>query len=195
MAMEKEGFTLQKNKNPEGKTAKRWQDFGDIEKIVVLYLSVAGSPVPIDNIISLSGLSPVTALNLIEDLKKHRFVCEKKEAGKGVYYPGDIDLQDYTRTNIPKKELVSITKKLISCINQFHMDGEEKIITLGYLYFQAEVNGNNEEGIACIKNAADILNRSRKREKAVVYYDFIIKNFCKKSLHQNRGYGNFHLLI
>ena len=166
-------------KSPKRKISKQWQIHGDVEKIILIYLAYASPPVPIDFIISLTGLSPVKTFHILEDLKKRRFVCDKKESGKGFYYPGDIDLQDYTRNNYPKKELHSIIKKVISFITEFHMGGEKEIITLAELYFQTGINGN---GMACIKKAADIFNRSGEKERAIIYYDFIAENFVKKSV-------------
>jgi transcriptional regulator with GAF, ATPase, and Fis domain len=166
------------------KTSKHWQCLSDIEKNIVVYLSYAGSPVTIDDIISHSGLPAVKALNLMEDLKKHQFVSEKSETRKGVYYPGDIDLQEYTQKNIPPGELLKIIKETVPFSIGSSMDEEKKIITLAELYFQSGVNG---DGISYIKKAADTLNRSGQIENAIKYYDFITEHFFNESMIMNQS--------
>ena len=79
---DREGVTLQGK--IETKRTKPLQIFNDTKKNILLYLAYTNPPVTIDNIVSFSGLSSVAALNVMEDLKKHRFVSEKKNTGKGV---------------------------------------------------------------------------------------------------------------
>ena len=105
-----EVIALRKKKNKQ-KISKQWQSLDNINKNIIVYLAYATPPVSIDDIIFLSSLSPVKALNLMEDFKKSGFVCEKDKTGKGIYYPGDIDLKDYTKKTIPPEELLNILKE------------------------------------------------------------------------------------
>jgi transcriptional regulator with GAF, ATPase, and Fis domain/tetratricopeptide (TPR) repeat protein len=175
---------LQKE-NHKGKTSKPWQDLNDLEKNILVHLAYANPPVSIDDIISHSGLSPVKALNMMEDFNKRRLVCEKEESGKGIYFPGDIDLKDFTRKNIPSEEILNILKKTAAPLSAGSpMVEEKKIIALAELYFQA---GVKIDGIAYIKKAADILNRSGQIEKAIGYYDFIAEHFSDESMVMNQS--------
>lgn len=171
-------FVLQDNKIVKMKVARMWKSFKDIEKFILTYLAYTNRSITIDHIISLSGLAPITVLNILEDLKKHRLIREKKETGKGVYYSYDINLQYYILKNAPKDELSDIIKKVISFITDFHIDEENKILDLAELYFQA---GLYEEGIRYIKKAADILDHSGKKEKAILFYDVILEHFLKET--------------
>jgi len=165
------------------KTSHRRQNLSYIEKIVAVYLAYATLPVSIDDIISLSGLSTPNALNLMEAFKKHRLVCEKEATGKGIYYPGDGDLKDYTQRSIPPEELLNILKETtIPFLTGSHTDEEKKMIALAELYFQTGING---DGIAYIKKAADIFSRSGRIEQAVQYYDFIVDRLSMDSLAPN----------
>jgi transcriptional regulator with GAF, ATPase, and Fis domain len=170
---DREGVTLQGK--IEIKKTKPLQIFNDTGKNILLYLAYTSPPVTIDNIISFSGLSSVAALNIMEDLKKHRFVSEKKTTGKGVYYSGEINIQDYMLKNTPKEDL----RQVISFITKFQTDEEKKNIALAELYLQTSIDG---DGIEYIKKAADILDRSGNREKAVFYYDFIIEHFLENGI-------------
>ncbi len=172
-----EGIALQQNIETKIYRPNNIQGINDLEKDILTFIAYTSPPVTIDNIASFSGISSVTALNIMENLKKHRFVCEKKDTGKGVYYPGNINLQDYLFKNLSKPEAAAVIKKVISYIAEFPMDEEDKIIALGELYFQ---KGIDHHGMKYIKMAADIHDRSGKKEKAILYYDFIIENFSAK---------------
>jgi transcriptional regulator with GAF, ATPase, and Fis domain/tetratricopeptide (TPR) repeat protein len=171
-----EVIALQEEKHKQ-KIFKQWRSLDDINKNLVVYLAYATPPVSIDDIISLSNLSPVKTLNLMEDFKKSGFVCEKEKTGKGIYYPSDIDLKDYTKKTIPPEELLNILKETtIPFLTRSSSDEEKKVITLAELYLH---EGTSGEGIAYIKKAADILNRSGEIEKAIQYYDFIMEYHSK----------------
>jgi len=174
---------LQKEKH-EDKILKHWQSLSDVEKNIVVYLAYVSPPVTIDNIISHSGLPAVKALNLMEDFKKCRFVSEKGETGKGVYYHGDIDLQEYTQKNIPPEELLKILKEFIPFFDGSPMDEQKKITALAELYFRTGLNG---DGLAYIKKAADILNRSGQIENAIRYYDFVTEHFSNEFMVMNQS--------
>jgi len=176
------------------------------EKIIILYLAYSNSPVPIDDILSLTKLPPVHALNVMEGLKKSRLVIEKKETGRGIYHKGDIDFQKYILDNIPKRELDDIIKTVIDLITRFKTDGEKKILALAALYQRHGISG---DGLIWVKKAADLLNRSGEKGKAVDYYDAIIDYFFKElntpppepfieefldAVHQRVSMGLFYIM-
>lgn len=196
--MKKKLETAQKRELCELKSTKA-------QKIIILYLAYSTSPIPIDDILSLTKLPPIQALNVMEGLKKFRLVHEKKETGRGIYHKGDIDFQKYIRDNIPKREIDGIIKTVIDFITGFKTDGEKKILALAALYSRS---GITNEGVIWIKKAADLLNRSGEKEKAVEYYDAIIDHFFKElnkppepfieelldAVHQRVSMGLFYIM-
>jgi transcriptional regulator with GAF, ATPase, and Fis domain/tetratricopeptide (TPR) repeat protein len=167
-------------KKPVHKKSEQALGLSETEKIVSVYLAHATPPVSIDEIISLSGLSTVNALNLMEELKRHHFIQEKEKAGKGIYYPGAIDLKDFIKKNLLPEKLHNILKEnIIPFLTGTSVDEKQKIITLAELFFNERVDG---DGIAYMKKAADILSRSGNIEKAVQYYDFITDFLSKDSM-------------
>jgi transcriptional regulator with GAF, ATPase, and Fis domain len=145
-----------------------------IQDLIIMYLAYSTSPIPIDDILSLTKLPPITALNVIEGLKKCRLIVERKETGRGVYHKGELDFNKYIRENIPECEVERIIKTVIYFITRFKTDGEKKILSLAALYSRSSINA---EGVIWLKKAADILSRSGDKEKAVEYYDAIIDHF------------------
>ena len=195
-------------KNSEADTKRKSGDSesAKAEKIIILHFAYSTSPVPIDDILSLTKLPPVQALNVMEGLKKSRLVIEKKETGRGIYHKGDIDFQKYIRDHIPKRELDGIFKTVIDFITRFKTDGEKKILTLAAIY---QRHGITVEGLIWLKKAADLLNRSGEKEKAVEYYDAIIDHFFKEintpppepfieeyldAVHQRVSMGLFYIM-
>jgi transcriptional regulator with GAF, ATPase, and Fis domain len=147
------------------------------QKVITVYLAYSTSPVPLDDILSLTKLPPIQALNIIEVLKKHHLAIEKKETGRGVYHKGDIDFQKYIKDNIPEREIDEIINTVIEFITGFKTNGEKKILSLAALYRRS---GMSAEGVIWVKKAADMFNRSGDKEKAVEYYDAIINHFFKE---------------
>jgi len=167
-------------KNKSGTTIRKKSSKPDAARthnIIIVYLAYSTSPVSIDDILLLTKLSPVIALNVMEDLKKNRLVAEKKETGRGVYHKADIDFQKYIRDNVPETEIDHIIKTVIGFITSLKTDGEKKILSLAALY---RSSGKEAGGLIWLKKAADLLNHSGDKEKAIEYYDAVIDYFLKE---------------
>ena len=57
-------------------------------------------------------------------------------------------------------------------------DGRERTLVLANLYLKL---GNGASGLEHIKKAAEILAQSEETEKAVIYYDYLLKYFCQNA--------------
>jgi transcriptional regulator with GAF, ATPase, and Fis domain/tetratricopeptide (TPR) repeat protein len=159
-----------------------WERLDEICKDVVLYLLHVSPPVSIDMLMALSGASAGTVLRVMEELKKKRIVGERKGYEKGLYFVDndqiaafmqDLGLED------DAKHIRRIRKRVIDFYSESLGEGREKILVLANLY---QMLGDIEEGLSCIKEAADILFRSGDNEKAAGYYDRILQYFENKEL-------------
>jgi transcriptional regulator with GAF, ATPase, and Fis domain len=156
-----------------------WQNLGKADREVIVYFVHADPPVSIDTLSSLSGSSAVTILNAMEKLKRKGIVCEKKGAGKGVYFLRDLGLRDFVHARLSDKELGEAARKVVDYYARLPWEGEDKTLFMADLYRKLADAG--EEGLEIIKNAADILARSGQKPKAAAYYDHIIQYFSKRS--------------
>ena len=154
--------------------------FSAIEKDIYLYITYLLPPVSIDTLIHISGVSGTVVLSATETLKGKNLIHEKKEYGKGFYFPDDNDFISFDKEPSFDKNV----RKIILRIIQFYRSLSEKIsekekLNLADLYIKA---GNTDEGVAIIKKAADILARSGQVEKAVNYYEYILQSFAGRTI-------------
>ena len=164
------------NYNPQRTQA----DLSIIEKDIYLYIRHLPPPVSIDNLIRLSEASVTAVLNATETLKGKNIIHEKKEYGKGFYFPNDNDFTSFDEGHSLDKNV----RRIISRIIHFYRSLPEKIsdketLNLADLYIRT---GDSDEGIAIIKKAADILARSGQVEKSVNYYEYILRSFADRTI-------------
>jgi transcriptional regulator with GAF, ATPase, and Fis domain/tetratricopeptide (TPR) repeat protein len=154
-----------------------WQNLDKEEIQIVLYLAYASPPISIDDLVSLSGAPVVRVLNVMERLRTKKIVCEKKEYGKGIYFINCDDLADCMQRYQPEEACREVINQMLEFYSQSLPPGNQKTLTLAGLYHKCS---NQWEGAAYIKSAADILYRSGQNEKAVIYYDYLLRN-CNKN--------------
>lgn len=155
----------------------------ECEKKIVLLLGHASPPISIDDLVSLSGAPAVKILNVIDKLKQKKIVYEKKAHGKGVYFIHSDGLSKFIETHQAEPESKQTIYKIIDFYQNTLEEGDEKALILSKLYFKL---GNDWNGAPYIQQAADLLHRSGRNEKAVSYYDYLLNNYSKNT----EGNGN-----
>jgi tetratricopeptide (TPR) repeat protein len=158
---------------------KLWRSLDEGGRNIVFYLVHTISPVSIDTLSNLSGAPALQVLNVMEGLKKGKVVCEKKDYGKGMYFLNGTDLASFMQKEMPGEKTQEAMKKIIEFYTQSLHEGEEKTLALGELYRKGEDVG---EGLAFIRNAADILFNTGQKEKALAYYDYLVNYFAKNKV-------------
>ncbi len=152
---------------------RTWQTLDEGEKSIVLFLVYFQPPISIDTLSALSGAPAVSVLNVMEELRKRKFVYEKKEFRKGTYFINGMDLANFVQKAVPEADTVVVLKKIIEFYTRSLEEGTEKTLALAELYRKL---GTDEDGLGHIKRAAEILVQSGQREKAALYYDYILES-------------------
>ena len=96
-------------------------------------------------------------------------MCEKKEVGKGFYFPRDFAFTDFVRRL--HEGHPGIGPKIIDYYVRTYPEGKEKTIVLASLYRKL---GSPMEGLDVVKQAADMLRRSNEKMEAGALYDHVI---------------------
>ena len=149
----------------------------EAEQNITFCLAYIPSPVSIDLLSALAEVPVVKVLNIMESLRKKKIVQEKKEFGKGIYFFDNDDFAGFTGDGgLEKKE--GVLRGIIDYYIKSLPQNTEKTLVLADLYRKLEDAG--DEGLACIQEAADILSRDGQKEKAVLYYSYILENCAKK---------------
>jgi transcriptional regulator with GAF, ATPase, and Fis domain len=154
---------------------KLWQSLDESERNIVFYLVHTISPVSIDTLSALSGAAAVKVLNVMEDLKKGKVVYEKKEYRKGTYFLNGTDLANFLQKEMPNEKTQEVVRKIIEFYIKSLHEGEEKTLALAELYLKV---GDVVEGLAIIRHAAHIILDKGQKEKALVYYDYVVQYFA-----------------
>ena len=155
--------------------AKLWKGYNKEEQHILLCLAHAISPFSLDSVMALSGAPAVTVLSVMEDLKRKRIVAGQKEIGQGYYSLRDDSLLSF----LDSKETSDVSERAIQHYVSSLPEGEQKSLLLGEMYLKM---GKGLKGSAYIKQAADILYNSGQREKAVSYYDYLLKHYSEDNL-------------
>ena len=160
-----------------------WQRLTESEQEILAYFAFARPPVSVDTLTSFSGSSAVTVLALMERLRGKRLVCERKEVGKGFYFPQDPEFMEFVR-GLRDEHMKAIGRKIIDHHIRSHPEGEEETVFLADLYLNL---GSPGERLDVVKNAADILRRSGQRRKAWGLYDHIITSLWEDPLKTDQA--------
>ena len=108
------------------------------EKEIIPYLFHLIPPVSIDTLSALSGAPAVKVLNVMEDLKKRRFVYEKKVIREGTYFLNGTDLAAFVQKEMPNENMQGVVRKIIEFYIRTLHEGKEKTLALAELYMKAE---------------------------------------------------------
>jgi transcriptional regulator with GAF, ATPase, and Fis domain len=162
--------------DPAGLFKGLWQCREASEKEVILYFVYSPPPVSVDALVSLSGASAVAVLDTMERLRKAKLACEKKGHRKGVYFrPDNVNLASVVQNCVPANEARRVARKVLEYYDVYSHLTEEQTLMLADLY---RTFGKNGEGSRHIKTAAAILQRSGHKEKALEYYDCLLRTFA-----------------
>jgi transcriptional regulator with GAF, ATPase, and Fis domain len=167
------------NRNSRTELKGFWQNLDDTERDIVLCLANSVAPVVIDTLCRLSGASVVKALNVMEHLKKLKLVYETKQHGKGVYFFNGVDLVNYVKKYVPSERLEKPLRRIIDYYKTTLNDGNERILILAELFRQL---GDKGEGLDYVKSAANLLHSSGQKDKAMIYYDYLLKNITEDTI-------------
>jgi tetratricopeptide (TPR) repeat protein len=163
----------------EAEQKKLWKSFDDGERTLIMYLVYATPPVSIDALSILAKVPAVKVLNVMEKLKKKKIVAERKGYEKGFYFLNSDTMADFVREQVDREERQKILKNVLDFYNRSLDEGTEKTLILAEIYHKL---GVKDRGISYIKNAADILSRSGQKEKATIYYGYLLDNLGEKGL-------------
>ena len=151
-----------------------WQSLDRGEQELVLYVIHANPPISIDQLSILSGAPAVKVLNLMEQLRKSKIVYEKKEFGKGFYFPSDVDRLDFLGTCASADVRSAVVKKWPIFTDRPWKKGGRGP-DLRELDWKL---GDCGEGLGYIKRAADMLFCTGEKERANAYYDHLLKSLA-----------------
>ena len=150
----------------------------DKENEIVLYLLHASSPVSIDTLLALSGSPAVKVLSLIDRLKKKQVIRESQGRLKGTYFVNSANIAKFIEKEMDEEKTVKGLRRVAEFCGGSLADGRERTLVLANLYLKL---GNGASGLEHIKKAAEILAQSEETEKAVIYYDYLLKYFSQNA--------------
>ena len=155
---------------------KLWQNLPHEERGVITFLAYSLPPVTIDVLSALSGVSAVKVLNVMEGLKRKRFVYEKKEFGKGTYFVNGTDPASFVEKQTSPEEARRALRRTIEFYDNNLETGVEKSLALAELHLKLGAHG---EGIRYFKEAAEFFAHTGEREKSSFFYDRLIEAIAK----------------
>jgi len=164
---------------PETEQKKLWKSFDDGEQALIMYLVYATPPVSIDALSTLAKVPAVKVLNVMEKLKKKKIVVERKGYEKGFYFLNSDTIADFVMQQTDGEEQQRILRDILDFYSRSLEESAEKTLILAEIYHKL---GVKDRGISYIKNAADILSRLGQKEKATLYYGYLLNNLSEKGL-------------
>lgn len=164
-----------------------WQGMSPEERVLMLYLVRIAPPVSIDMLAALSGIPVVVVLNTMEDLIRKKIAFEKKETGRGFYFPKSSFFSDFIESETPREDLERIELSILDYYKTTPGEETRKTLALAEIYYRLRDNG---EGLALINKAAHVLYASGDTTKAGQYFGYLLKNFVDQGV-QNENAGCF----
>ena len=144
-------------------------------KEVLSYLVHCPPPVSLDMLISLTGLSALGVLRVIERLKERKVVSEKASHGKGLYFLNSTTFIDAERKKISTEDTRAILNKIIQLYSTTAANLQEGIIALAELYMR--LGEAAPAGFEYIDKAAAIQLAQGNKESAAQLYEFLCRVF------------------
>ncbi len=156
---------------------KYWERSDEIDRDLLTYLAYTTSPTSLD-LLSILVKTPVVAvLNGMERLLRVRIVSERKDSGKGIYFFDETKLTPFIDETADEEKKDKVLRNILLHYSTAMEDGDEKTIVLAELYRRLN---NVGEGLPYIRNAADILYKKGQKERATVYYGYIMENLIRE---------------
>ena len=156
-----------------------WRSLSEEEANIIIAIAFASHPVSIDTLGVLSGASAVSILNVTDLLKKKKWVYEKKALPRGNYFVNGTDIESFLLSHVPVENLQPIILKTIDFYDRNLTQGNQKTLKLAALYHQF---GPHRKSYKVIGEAAKLLLDANQREKAAIYFDFLIEHLVNGSL-------------
>jgi len=144
-------------------------------KEVISYLVHFPPPVSLDVLISLTGLSALGVLRVIEGFKERKVVTEKASHGKGVYFINNPTFIDIERKKISTENTRAVLNKIIQLYSTTAANGQEGTVALAELYMR--LGEATPEGFEYIDKAAAMHLALGDKESAAQLYEFICRAF------------------
>ena len=168
------------NKSGQPPIEKIWGSLNDEERETFLYFVHMIPPVSIDSLSALSGLPAVTTLNIMERLRSRKMVYEKKGHGKGMYFPNIADPGALVKSCATQELHCKVLNRMADFFSNREDNSEDHTLLLADLYLNL---GDKDKGLQSIRKAADILNRRGQSDKALSYFDYLIKA-CENNISE-----------
>jgi len=163
---------------------KLWDSLGDLERNAVLFLVHTTPPTSLDELISLTGISAVQAVNVMDTLKDKKIVHEKKGHGKGVYFLSGNGFTSAITQWVKDEEKQHVLQQIVDYYLDRPDENEKNILSLADLYYQL---GDPQAGTRHIKDAAQILYKSGQSDRAVAYHDYLLRGFSEKGVTRDNA--------
>ena len=158
---------------------KTWRILSDTEQTLIRYLAYAPPPVSIDMLSSLVKVSAVTIVNAMEKLKRSGFVRESRQYGKGLYFLKPQAGMRFAQETMPNEQREGILRDLLVYYTGALDEGDEKTLILAEIYYQL---GDKGQGLTFIQRGADLLYHQGKKDKAAIYYGYLLNNLSESEL-------------
>ena len=156
-----------------------WQSLSEEEANIIIAIAFASHPVSIDTLGILSGASAVSILNVTDVLKKKKLVYENKDLPRGNYFVNGTHIESFLLNHVSAENLQPIIVKTIDFYDRNLTPGNQKTLKIASLYHKF---GPHKKSYEVIRKAAKILLSVNQREKAVIYYDFLIEHLGNEIL-------------
>lgn len=167
------------NGEPNG-ALRSWQQLQDEEKGVMFPLLHATPPVSLDMLSAVAGLPATQVLNIVELLKKKRLIKEDKACGKGFYFPDGQRVAGLAEASLADQAARTSLDHILGFYRQALPEGPERTLVFADLYHK--LGDVSDEGLRCLKEAADLLFHRGEREKAARYYSALLRFLSKGTL-------------
>lgn len=150
------------------------QESISIQNDIMLYLQYMPSPISIDTLIEISTYPVIDVLNVVEGLRKKKYVSEKEEHRKGIYFVDNIKLMELIKKSVSEEETKQVLRKIIDFYTHSSSKDDKSSLVLAPLFLELQ---DISEGSTLIRQAADQLNKLGQPQKAVRYYDALLQYF------------------
>lgn len=140
---------------------------------VLLIFTLLPPPVSLDIIVSFTRLSPVTILNLLDNLIKKEWICIHEPLGLGHYIFCHPENAKKVLSLAPGSKIERLSKKLISFIENSEQSNTEKCLSIANISYYSNICYKPDY----ILKAAEHYQEIGATEAATAYYQLIIDGF------------------
>ena len=164
------------------KLENKWDDLTPIEQNILLIHSHMVSPVKVDDLIKISGISSVDVVKTVERLAAKTILQEVSTVKNGYDLRDDRSREFLQQVKNPHSDLDCL-KKVVRFYEESLTSGEQKTLLLAERY---ALLPPDRKALTCFKQAAEILTRQKKIQKTIYYYNLYLSYFIDKSPDQDQ---------